>query len=97
MLEITNRYHGGSQLSLLGSKLIVEVRGRAGRRAKERRTKMEGQLTLALALAIPVILFPVAFVWYLNLGWVISHVKEAVQERKAAQMKKGREAVALAR
>ena len=48
---------------------------------------MEGQMILALALAIPVILFPAAFIWYLNLGWIFSRAKEAARERKAAREK----------
>ena len=36
--------------------------------------KMELQVIIALALAIPVILFPVAFVWYLNIGSLLPGV-----------------------
>lgn len=38
---------------------------------------MEGQVIVALAIAIPVVLFPAAFVWYLNIGEVLQAVKEA--------------------
>jgi hypothetical protein len=38
---------------------------------------MEWQVIVALAIAIPVILFPAAFVWYLNLGGVVQVVREA--------------------
>ena len=38
---------------------------------------METGLVVALAIAIPMILFPAAFVWYLNLGGVFQAVKEA--------------------
>ena len=48
---------------------------------------MEGQIIVALALAIPVILFPVAFVWYLNLGGLYAAVKDA-RVNKAAHEKK---------
>jgi len=44
---------------------------------------MEWQVILALVVAVPVILFPVAFVWYLNIGGIIAAVKGA-RERKAA-------------
>ena len=37
---------------------------------------MEWQVILALALAIPIILFPVAFIWYLNIGGVYAAIKE---------------------
>lgn len=47
---------------------------------------MEWQVIVALVIAIPLILFPVAFIWYLNLGGVYSAFKEA-RERRAAQRK----------
>ncbi len=48
---------------------------------------MEIQIIIALALAIPVILFPAAFVWYLNLGGIV----QAVREARAARQKAVRE------
>ncbi len=45
---------------------------------------METALIVALAVAIPVVLFPAAFVWYLNIGGIV----EAVREAKAARAKK---------
>ena len=50
---------------------------------------MEGTIIVALALAIPVILFPVAFVWYLNIGGIVHAVREAraTREKKAAAAK----------
>ena len=50
---------------------------------------MEWQVVVALALAIPVIVFPAAFVWYLNIGGIVQAVKEAraVREKKAAVVK----------
>ena len=45
---------------------------------------MEWQLIVALVVAIPIVLFPAAFVWYLNIGGII----EAVREAKAAREKK---------
>jgi hypothetical protein len=47
---------------------------------------MEWQIIVALVIAIPVILFPVAFVWYLNLGGLFAAVKEA-RERRALREK----------
>jgi len=38
---------------------------------------MEWQVILALVLTIPIILFPVTFVWYLNIGGIYAAVKEA--------------------
>jgi len=45
---------------------------------------MEWQLILALVLAIPVILFPVAFVLYINIGGIAHAVREA-RRAKATQ------------
>jgi hypothetical protein len=38
---------------------------------------MEGTMIVALVLAIPVVLFPAAFVWYVNLGGIAKAVREA--------------------
>ena len=50
---------------------------------------MQWQLIVALVVAIPVILFPVAFVWYLNIGGIVQAVREvkAAREKKAAAVK----------
>ncbi|MFH0913693.1 MAG: hypothetical protein V1849_00170 [Chloroflexota bacterium] len=50
---------------------------------------MQWGMVVALAVAIPVILFPAAFVWYLNLGGIVQAVKQAkeARERKAAEVK----------
>ena len=42
---------------------------------------MQWELIVALVVAIPVILFPAAFVWYMNLGGVYAAVKEARAKR----------------
>ncbi len=34
---------------------------------------------LALIIAIPIILLPVAFVWYLNIGGVVALMKDKVK------------------
>lgn len=46
---------------------------------------MEMTLIVALAVAIPVVLFPAAFVWYLNIGGIVHAVREAraAREKKA--------------
>jgi hypothetical protein len=54
---------------------------------------MEWQIIIALIVAIPVILFPAAFVWYLNIGGIYAAVKEA-RARKAARTRGAREKVA---
>ena len=50
---------------------------------------MEWQIVVALVVAIPVILFPAAFVWYLNIGGIVHAVREArtAKEKKAAPVK----------
>ncbi|HEX9896585.1 MAG TPA: hypothetical protein VGA85_02865 [Dehalococcoidales bacterium] len=47
---------------------------------------MSIQVIIALVIAIPLILFPAAFVWYLNLGGVFASVREARAARKAQKM-----------
>ena len=49
---------------------------------------MEVTLIVALVLAIPVILFPAAFVWYLNIGGIVAAVREvkAARAKKAAKL-----------
>ncbi len=44
---------------------------------------MEGQIIVTLAIVIPIILFPAAFIWYLNIGGIYAAVKEA-KARKVA-------------
>ncbi|MFC1992773.1 hypothetical protein ACFLV3_03050 [Chloroflexota bacterium] len=44
---------------------------------------MEGTMILALAVVIPVILFPAALVWYLNIGGLVHAVREAKAAREA--------------
>ena len=57
---------------------------------------MEWQIIVALILAIPIILFPVAFIWYLNIGGIYAAVKEA-RVRRAAQKKGTRELLKVTR
>lgn len=42
---------------------------------------MHWQIIVALVIAIPVILFPAAFVWYMNIGGIISAIKQARARR----------------
>ena len=41
-------------------------------------------MILTLALTIPVILFPVALIWYLNIGGAHAAIKEAREKKLAA-------------
>jgi hypothetical protein len=45
---------------------------------------MEGQVIAALATAIPLVLFPAAFVWYLSLGGIFQAVRAARAHRTTA-------------
>jgi hypothetical protein len=44
---------------------------------------MEWPIIVALAVAIPIILFPVAFVWYINIGGIYTAIKQARAKRAA--------------
>ena len=50
---------------------------------------MELTMIVALVIAVPVILFPAAFVWYLNIGGIVHAVREAraAREKKAVTVK----------
>lgn len=49
---------------------------------------MEWQIIIVILIAIPVILFPVTLIWYLNLGGVITAIKES-KSRRAIREKEG--------
>jgi len=49
---------------------------------------MEWQIVIALIVAVPVILFPAAFVWYLNLGGIYTAIKEARAKKVAREKDK---------
>ena len=51
---------------------------------------MEWQFIIALLVAIPIILFPVAFVWYLNIGGIVSAIKQAREKRAARESEAGK-------
>jgi hypothetical protein len=57
---------------------------------------MEWQIIVALIVAIPLVLIPVAFIWYLNIGGIYAIIKEA-RERKIARKKKALGEVATER
>jgi hypothetical protein len=46
---------------------------------------MEWQIIVALVIAIPVILFPVALIWCINFGGIYLAVKEARAKRAACK------------
>ena len=45
---------------------------------------MQWEMVVALVVAIPIILFPAAFVWYLNVGSLFQAVEKAARKTKAA-------------
>jgi len=52
---------------------------------------MQWEFIVALILGIPVILFPVALVWYLNIGGIYSAIQK--ERREKALREKGARAV----
>ena len=46
---------------------------------------MEWQIILALVLAIPVILIPAAFAWYLNVSGIFTVIRETRKRRIARE------------
>ncbi len=44
---------------------------------------MHWEILIALIIAIPVILFPAAYLWYINVGGIFTSVKEARARRLA--------------
>ena len=50
---------------------------------------MQWELVVALVVVIPIILFPAAFVWYLNIGGIYAAIKEARKTRAAREKEAG--------
>jgi hypothetical protein len=48
---------------------------------------MEWQVIVVLIIAIPVILFPVALIWFINVGGIVAAVKESRARRAARRVK----------
>ena len=48
-------------------------------------SSMKWELVIALIIAVPIILFPAAYVWYINIGGVFQAVKEFKARRLARQ------------
>ena len=46
---------------------------------------MNTAMIVALVVAVPVILFPAAFVWYINVGGIVQAVRQA-RARKTARI-----------
>jgi len=52
---------------------------------------MSWQVVIALVVAIPVVLLPVAFVWFLNTGGIVAVLRSAMARRfsKAGKVEAG--------
>ncbi len=48
---------------------------------------MNWQIIIALVIAVPVILLPAVFVWYLNGAGLLQAVRTAIQRRKEVHSK----------
>ena len=46
--------------------------------------EIQWEFAVALAIAIPIILFPAAFVWYLNIGGLYAAIHETMRRRAIA-------------
>ena len=46
---------------------------------------MQWEFIIALVIAIPIILFPVAFIWFINIGGIYTAIKEARARRVARE------------
>ena len=46
---------------------------------------MQWEFIVALVIAIPIILFPAAFVWYINIGGIYVAIRETLKRRRALQ------------
>jgi hypothetical protein len=55
---------------------------------------MQWEFIVALVIAIPLILFPAAFIWYLNIGGLFAAMKEARAKRAAHAQQVGKTAKA---
>lgn len=47
---------------------------------------MDWQIIVALMIAVPVILFPVALIWYVNIGGFIAAFREAREKRASRKV-----------
>jgi hypothetical protein len=57
---------------------------------------MHWEFIVALVIAIPIILFPVAFIWYLNIGGIYAAVSKA-RKKRAAREQEGNMVAAINR
>ena len=48
---------------------------------------MQWEFIVALVIAVPIILFPAAFIWYLNVGGIYAAIKETWGRRVSVAKK----------
>ena len=58
------------------------------RMAIEEASRMNWEFVVILVLAIPVILFPAAFIWYLNAGGIYAALQQARKRRAARRSRR---------
>jgi uncharacterized SAM-binding protein YcdF (DUF218 family) len=49
---------------------------------------MQWEFIVALVVAIPIILFPAAFIWYVNVGGLYTMLRERRRKKAAAEEKR---------
>jgi len=50
---------------------------------------MQWEFIVALVVGVPIIFFPVAFLWYLNIGGIYAAIRQAQAKRAAAKERTG--------
>ena len=83
--NITEDVVGSSSASYLPRNQMVALAQKGQGRGSKGGSEMEWQVIVALVVAIPIILFPVAFLWYLNVSGLyrVIWVTRARQKRRA--------------
>jgi len=51
---------------------------------------MEWQIVVALAIILPILLIPVAYIWYLNIGGLYAVMRKAHARRLLSEGKRGK-------
>ena len=59
---------------------------RRGRVEEEKEVNKMTELVVALVIVVPVVLFPAALVWYLNIGGIVQTVREARKKTAAVKV-----------
>jgi len=54
---------------------------------------MQWEFVVALVIAVPIIIFPVAYVWYINIGGIVA----AIKDMRAVRVIRGKTAAGAAK